>query len=54
VPPGPPGAVATAAIQVTGYLLGWAAVGLALPYGLGHALWLHLKGVDLRQIGEAG
>jgi hypothetical protein len=54
VPPGPPGPVATAAIQVTGYLLGWAVVGLALPYGLGHALWLHLKGVDLRQIGDAG
>lgn len=51
-PPAPPGPVATAAIQVTGYVLGWASVGLALPLGLGQALWLWLaRNVDLRRVG---
>jgi hypothetical protein len=50
-PPAPPGPVATGAIQVAGYLFGWAAVILALPYGLARALWLHVGGVDLRGIG---
>ncbi len=42
------------AIQVAGYVLGWAAVILALPYGLARALWLWLKGTDLRGIGQDG
>lgn len=50
-PPAPPGPVATAAIQVSGYLLGWAASLIALPFGLGHAGWKHFKGEDLRKIG---
>jgi hypothetical protein len=51
-PPAPPGPVATAVIQVTGYLLGWASVGIALPYGMGRALWLWLNGRDLKGIGR--
>ncbi len=51
-PPAPPGPVATGAIQVTGYLLGWASVGIALPYGLARALWLWLNGRDLKVIGR--
>ena len=39
------------AIQITGYGLGWASSLIALPYGAVRALWLHIKGVDLRQIG---
>lgn len=50
-PPAPPGPVAEGAIQVLGYATGWAAVGVALPYGLGRALWLWAAGRDLRQIG---
>jgi hypothetical protein len=50
-PPAPPGPVATAVIQVSGYLLGWATILIALPYGLGHAGWKHIKGEDLRKIG---
>lgn len=52
LPPAPPGAVATTAIQVTGYLLGWTTVFAALPYGLLRALWLWLaRNVDLRRVG---
>lgn len=51
-PPAPPGPVATAVIQVSGYLLGWASVGAALPFGLVRALWLWLNGRDLRSIGR--
>ncbi|MDM7930433.1 hypothetical protein [Tabrizicola sp.] len=50
-PPAPPGPVATTAIQVSGYLFGWAAILIALPFGLGHAGWKHIKGEDLRKIG---
>jgi hypothetical protein len=53
-PPAPPGPVANMAIQVLGYLAGWALVILALPYGLGRALWLWFKGSDLRGIGREG
>ncbi len=52
IPPAPPGPVATAVIQVTGYLLGWASIGIALPYGLGRALWLWVNGRDLKDIGR--
>lgn len=51
-PPAPPGPGATSVIQVSGYLLGWASVGVALPYGLGRALWLWLNGRDLKAIGR--
>jgi hypothetical protein len=52
LPPSPPGAVATTAIQMTGYLVGWATVILALPYGLLRSLWLWLaRNVDLRRVG---
>jgi hypothetical protein len=55
LPPAPPGPVATTAIQVTGYLVGWATVILALPYGLVRALWLWLtRNVDLRRVGLDG
>lgn len=50
-PPPPPGAVGTAVIQVSGYVLGWTTSIFALPYGAGKALWLHIKGIDLRGIG---
>lgn len=50
-PPAPPGPVAEGAIQVLGYVVGWATVAVALPYGLGRALWLWAAGRDLRQIG---
>ena len=50
-PPTPPGPVAEGAIQVTGYLLGWASALIALPYGLLRALWLWAAGRDLRTIG---
>jgi len=50
-PPAPPGPVALMAIQMSGYALGWASSFVALPYGLARALWLHIKGVDLRRIG---
>lgn len=49
-PPAPPGLAAVTAIQITGYLIGWASAILALPYGLIRALWLYAKGVDLRTI----
>lgn len=50
-PPAPPGPVAEGAIQVLGYAIGWATVGVALPYGLARALWLWAAGRDPRQIG---
>jgi hypothetical protein len=51
MPPAPPGPLATAAIQVSGYLIGWATAIIALPYGLIRALWLYFaKSVDLRGI----
>lgn len=50
-PPAPPGPLATGAIQVGGYVLGWASSFAALPYGLVRAAWLQIKGVDLRQVG---
>jgi hypothetical protein len=35
-----------------GYLVGWATVILALPYGLLRSLWLWLaRNVDLRRVG---
>jgi hypothetical protein len=49
--PAPPGPVATGAIQVLGYALGWLSSLAALPFGMARAGWLHLKGVDLRRIG---
>jgi hypothetical protein len=52
LPPSPPGPVAEGAIQVSGYLIGWASTLLALPYGLGRALWLWLGGRDLKTIGR--
>jgi len=55
LPPDPPGPVATTAIQMIGYLVGWATVILALPFGLVRALWLWLaKNVDLRRVGPGG
>lgn len=51
-PPSPPGAVATAVIQVAGYGVGWASVILALPYGLVRALWQWASGRDLKTIGR--
>ena len=50
-PPAAPGPAALMAIQMSGYGLGWASSLVALPYGLARAMWLHMKGVDLRQIG---
>jgi hypothetical protein len=50
-PPAPPGPVAEGAIQVTGYLLGWASMIVALPYGLARSLWLYASGRDMREIG---
>lgn len=52
-PPGPPGPAATAVIQVSGYLIGWASSLVALPFGLASALWRHIKGEDLRKIGQS-
>lgn len=52
VPPAPPGPVATGAIQVLGYLLAWVSVAIALPFGLGRALWMWLNGRDLKTIGR--
>lgn len=49
-PPAPPGPVAEGAIQVSGYLVGWATVVAALPYGLLRALWLWVNGRDLKTI----
>lgn len=51
-PPAPPGAVGEAVIQVSGYLLGWGSVILALPYGFGRALWQWTNGRDLKAIGR--
>jgi hypothetical protein len=52
LPPPPPGPIATTAIQMLGYLVGWATVILALPYGLLRSLWLWLaRNVDLRRVG---
>lgn len=50
-PPAPPGPVADGAIQVSGYLIGWGTVILALPYGIARALWLWVSGRDLKGIG---
>ena len=52
LPPAPPGPVAEGAIQVSGYLIGWGTVILALPYGMARALWLWVGGRDLRTIGQ--
>lgn len=51
-PPAPPGPAAEGAIQVLGYLIGWASAILALPYGLARALWLWGNGRDLKTIGR--
>jgi hypothetical protein len=52
LPPDPPGPIATTAIQVMGYLIGWATVIIALPFGLIRSLWLWwARNVDLRQVG---
>ncbi|WP_149589400.1 hypothetical protein [Tabrizicola flagellatus] len=51
-PPAPRGPVAEGVVQVAGWLTGWAATGLALPYGLGRALWLWAGGRDLKTIGR--
>lgn len=52
LPPDPPGPFATNVIQVTGYLVGWATVIIALPYGVVRSLWLwRAKSVDLRRVG---
>lgn len=54
-PPDPPGPLAANAIQVTGYLVGWATVIVALPYGVARSLWLWgTKNVDLRHVGQDG
>jgi hypothetical protein len=50
-PPAPPGPVAEGAIQVSGYLIGWGSVLVALPYGFTRALWLWVGGRDLKTIG---
>lgn len=50
-PPAPPGPVTEGAIQVSGYLIGWASIILALPVTLVWALWLWISGRDLRRIG---
>lgn len=50
-PPAPPGPVAEGAIQVSGYLIGWASIILALPVTLVWALWLWISVSDLRRIG---
>jgi hypothetical protein len=52
VPPLPPGPVATMAIQIIGYGIGWASTFVALPYGLIRSLWAYAKGQDLRKIGR--
>ena len=49
--PPPPGQAAGTAIQVIGYVLGWAGSISLLPYGLARALWVFAKGQDLRKIG---
>lgn len=52
LPPAPPGPLASNVIQVLGYLIGWGTAIIALPFGLGQALWLYFaKSVDLRGIG---
>lgn len=52
LPPAPPGPITTTAIQMTGYLVGWTTVIIALPYGLVRSLWLWLaKNADLRRVG---
>lgn len=52
LPPAPPGEGAVTAIQMGGYAVGWVTIILGLPFGLGHALWLHAKGIDLRGVGQ--
>jgi hypothetical protein len=40
------------AIQMAGYVVGWATVILALPFGLVRSLWLwRARNVDLRRVG---
>lgn len=51
-PPAPRGPLAEGAVQVAGWMTGWATTGLALPYGLGRALWLWAGGRDLKTIGR--
>jgi hypothetical protein len=52
LPPKPPGPLTVTAIQVSGYLVGWSAVIIALPYGMVRALWgWGARNVDLRRIG---
>lgn len=52
LPPAPPGQIATTAIQMLGYLVGWGTVILALPFGLVRSIWLWLaRNVDLRRVG---
>ena len=50
-PPPPPGQVAATAIQIIGWLIGWATAIIALPYGLIRSLWAFARGQDLRKIG---
>jgi hypothetical protein len=50
-PPAPSGPAAVGAMQVGGYLIGWASIIAVLPYGLIRALWLYASGRDLRGIG---
>lgn len=49
-PPARPGPITEGAIQVTGYLIGWASILVALPYGVSRALWLWASGRDLKTI----
>jgi hypothetical protein len=52
LPPKPPGPLTVTAIQVSGYLVGWSAVIIALPYGMVRALWgWGARNVDLRHVG---
>jgi hypothetical protein len=51
-PPAPPGPIATVAIQMIGYGIGWGTSFAAFPYGMVRALWLYVgKSQDLRTIG---
>jgi hypothetical protein len=50
-PPSPPGQLAATAIQIIGWLIGWATAIIALPYGLIRSLWAYARGQDLRKIG---
>lgn len=50
--PPQPGQAAAMAIQIIGYLKGWAGAIIVLPYGLARALWAYAAGQDLRKIGR--